>query len=154
MNVAVVKLQSLAALQEREVVRDALAVLEKEVFDGISAITEAQDELLVSEVSIVLHEVPENRPVADGHHWLRHTFGVIPEAGAKAPAEEDDLHCLFLPPGAPGCQLDFTRGRMRISVTSAVRGRRREAAAGPGMTAVAQAPLFYTKNPPRIFPGL
>src|SRR2546422_3745239 len=82
MNVAVVKLHSLAAVQEREVIRDALAVLEKVVFDGISAMTEAQDELLVSEVSIVLHEVPENLPVVDGHHWLRHTFGVIPEAGA------------------------------------------------------------------------
>src|SRR3989442_1423110 len=104
MNVAVVKLHSLAAVQEREVVRGALAVLEKVVFDDISAITEAQDELLVSEVGIVLHEVPENRPVADGHHWLRHSFGVFPDAGAEAPAEEYDLHCLFLPPGAPGGQ--------------------------------------------------
>src|SRR2546422_8167558 len=52
MNVAVVKLHSLAAVQERDVVRGALAVLEKVVFDGISAITEAQDELLVSEVKI------------------------------------------------------------------------------------------------------
>src|SRR2546422_3508131 len=97
MNVAVVKLHSLAAAQEREVVRDALAVLEKVVFDGISAITEAQDEVLVSEVSIVLHDVPENRPVADRDHGLRDVLGIIPESHAHATAEEHDLHRLFPP---------------------------------------------------------
>ena len=86
-DVAVVKLHGLAAVREREVIRDALVVLEKVVFDDISAITEAQDEVLVSEVRIVLHEVPDNRPVADRDHGLRDVLGIFPDSHSQTTAK-------------------------------------------------------------------
>ena len=43
-------------------------------------------------VGVVLHQVPDDRAVADRHHRLGDVLGVIAEAKALAAAEEDDFH--------------------------------------------------------------
>ena len=50
------------ALGQDEVVRHALVVLEEELLDLVAAVAEAQDEVLVPEVGVVLHQVPQDRP--------------------------------------------------------------------------------------------
>ena len=54
-----------AAAGQLEVVRHALVVVEEVSLDEIATITETENELSVTEVRIVLHEMPDDRPVAD-----------------------------------------------------------------------------------------
>ena len=83
---------SLAALGQREVVREVLVVVEEVVLDDVGLVAEAEDEFLVPEVGVVLHHVPENRPVADVDHRLGDDLGVLLETHPQAAAEEYDLH--------------------------------------------------------------
>src|SRR6185503_5468879 len=53
---------------------------------------EAEDEVLVPEVGVVLHQVPEDRPVADLDHRLGDLAGVLTQARAQPAAEQDHLH--------------------------------------------------------------
>src|SRR5262245_17436627 len=128
-DVAVEQAELLAALGEDEVVGDALVVVEEVVLDGVGLVAQAEDEVLVPVVGVVLHDVPQDRPVADGHHRLGHQVRILADAHAHPAAEKDDLH------GATSLNVrvrervrsysPFARGRIRMSVTSAVRGRQR-----------------------------
>src|SRR5207248_8135870 len=71
--------------------------VEEELLDHVGVVAEAEDELRVPEVRVVLHQVPEDRAVADLDHRLRDLSRVLAQPGAKAPAEQDDLH--GSPPG-------------------------------------------------------
>ena len=53
---------------------------------------EAQDEVLVAEVRVVLHDVPKDRPVADRHHRLGDVVGMFPEPHAHSSTKQDNLH--------------------------------------------------------------
>src|SRR5207245_3546421 len=81
-----------ASSEELEVVRHALVVVEEVSLDEIATITETEKELGVAEVRVVLHEMPDDRAVADVHHRLRSRLRVLPQAGAKATAKENNLH--------------------------------------------------------------
>ena len=81
-----------AAVREHEVVRDALVVVEEVVLDLLGAVAEAQDELLVPEVRVVLHQVPEDRTLADLDERLGDLVRVVPQAHPHAAAEQHDLH--------------------------------------------------------------
>src|SRR6266849_2872711 len=75
-----------------EVVRHALVVVAEVPLDHVSAIPEAQDEILVSEMGVIAHDVPQHRPVADLHHRFGHAVGLLADPQTLAPAEKDDLH--------------------------------------------------------------
>src|SRR5205814_5733422 len=75
-----------------EVVRDPFLVVEEELLHHVGLVAEAKDELLVPEVRVVLHQVPEDRAVADLHHRLGDLSRVLAQPGAEAPTEQDDLH--------------------------------------------------------------
>ncbi len=85
----------LAAAQD-EVVGRRLGVVEEVVLDVLGAVAEAQDELLVPEVRVVPHDVPDQRPWTDGRHRLRHVRDAVTHPHAVPAAEQDHLH-----PGAP-----------------------------------------------------
>src|SRR5437879_13411502 len=67
-------------------------VIPEIVLDDVGAVAQAQDEVLVPEVGVVLHHVPENRAIADRHHWLRDVLVVVPKSHPQATAEQHDLH--------------------------------------------------------------
>src|SRR4051794_11039039 len=53
-NVTVQQLQILGSAAQDEIIRSALVVIEEIVFDGIGAMSQAKNEILVPEVSVVL----------------------------------------------------------------------------------------------------
>jgi hypothetical protein len=64
-------------MREHEIVGDFFLVVQEVLLDDVAAIAEAEDEVLVAEVRVVLHHVPENRPIPDGHHGLGNIVRVI-----------------------------------------------------------------------------
>src|SRR5438093_4108383 len=101
-HVALQELEPPTALAQDEVIRDALVVIAEVVLDGVSAVAEAEDEVLVPKVSVVLHHVPEDRAIADRHHRLRNVLVVVPKPHPQTTAEQDDLHLAPLPLEGPG----------------------------------------------------
>ena len=81
-----------AAVGQDEVVRQRLVVPQEVVLDDIGLVAEAEHEVLVPEVRVVPHDVPQDRPVADRHHRLGQRLGVFPQAEPLAAAEQHDLH--------------------------------------------------------------
>jgi hypothetical protein len=61
---------------QNEVIGSAFVVIEEVILDGVGAMSQAEDKILVPEVGVVLHHVPQDRPVADMHHRLGHIFGI------------------------------------------------------------------------------
>src|SRR5262249_51469749 len=53
---------------------------------------EAEDEILMAEMGIVLHHVPQNGTLVDFHQRLRNILGIFAESHAETAAEEDDFH--------------------------------------------------------------
>src|SRR5690606_18645986 len=98
LDVAVDQLPAPAAFREDEVVRDALLVVQEVLLDEVAPISQAEDEVLVPEVGVVLHEMPDDRAVTERDHRLGHVLGVVAEPHAQTPAEQDDLHRLPLSP--------------------------------------------------------
>src|SRR4029077_10083106 len=81
-----------AALAHDEVVGDGLLVLEEIALDAVGLVAEAQDEILVAEMRVVTHHMPEDRPIAHGHHWLGNGLRVFPQPHAQPAPEQDNLH--------------------------------------------------------------
>lgn len=75
-DVAIEQLQFLAAARQDKIVGDTLVVIEKVVLHYVRPIAQAENEVFVPEVGIVLHHMPQNRAVADLNHRLRDVFRV------------------------------------------------------------------------------
>ena len=65
------------------------------ILDHIAFVAEAEDEILVPEMGIVFHQVPENRPRADLHHGLGNIVG-IPLSRMPAPPQKRTTFILHL----------------------------------------------------------
>ena len=98
LNVTAKELQILAPFGQGKIVGNTLVVPEEILFDGVSAVAEAQNKVLVTEVGIVFHHVPKHRSVADRHHRFGNIVGVLPQAHSKPPAKDNNFHfrCSFL----------------------------------------------------------
>ena len=82
---------------EDEVIGLRFAVVEEEVFDGLGAVPEAEDELLVAKVGVVVHHVPQQGPGADHLHRLGDgVVAVVTHAHAVTTAEQDNFHFVSL----------------------------------------------------------
>src|SRR5262249_743666 len=79
---------------EREVARVG-ALVQEELLDDLSLVAERQHELAVTVVGVELHDVPQDRLVADVHHGLGLELGLLFEPGALAAAQDDGLHATF-----------------------------------------------------------
>src|SRR4029453_19427887 len=86
------KLDMLGPLAQDEIVGYALVIVEEVFLDLIAFVTEAEDEVRVPIVGVVLHHMPDDRPVAEWHERFRDTLRVVPQAGAKPAAKKHDLH--------------------------------------------------------------
>src|SRR5262245_14406315 len=92
MDVASEKLHAIAAFAQHEVVRQRFLVAEEVLLDHVRAVSKAEDEILVPEVRIILHQMPHDRPIAEGRHRLRDVLVVVAQACAESTGEEDDFH--------------------------------------------------------------
>jgi hypothetical protein len=122
-DVVAEQLDRSSALAQPEVVREPLVVVDEVVLDGFGAVPEAEDEVPVPVVGVVLHEVPEDRALADRDEGLRHGLRVVAQAHAHAAAEEHHLHRIRLRsaselnrrPGLPGSGRRIARPRLECA---------------------------------------
>jgi hypothetical protein len=82
----------LTLLVEHEVVGNGLVVGEEIALDEMSLMAEAENEVPVAEVCVVLHHVPQDGAAPDGNERLRKGLASFPHPQAKTSAEENDLH--------------------------------------------------------------
>src|SRR4029079_18800698 len=75
-DIAVQQLQFFRSAGQNKVVGSALIVIKEIILDSVGAMSQAQNEVLVAEVGVVLHHVPQNGPVSDIHHGLGRIFSV------------------------------------------------------------------------------
>ena len=148
LDVAVQQFQVLAALGQNEVIGGAFVVVEKVVLDDVRPIAHAEDEVPVSEVGVILHHVPQQRPVADVHHRFRQIVGIA-DPHAEASTEQDDFHdcvaerCLSSSPSqAPVAETRTLGCRLPMASTNGLPPRRRRSTRdGSGlMRATSSAP--------------
>ena len=92
LDVGAEHLDAAATVGEHEVVGRPLVVAEEELLDLVRAVAEAEDEVLVPVVGVVLHEVPHDRALADVDERLGRRLGVLPQAHPHAAAEQHHLH--------------------------------------------------------------
>src|ERR1017187_5501613 len=67
-------------------------IVEEVLFDGVSFVAQAQDELAEAVVGVDLHDVPEDGAATHLHHGFRAEFGLLAETRSQATAQNDDLH--------------------------------------------------------------
>lgn len=67
-------------------------IVTEKFLDHLAFVTQAEDEIFVPVMSIRLHDMPENRTPADGHHRLGPELGFLVQTRAQTPAKNDDLH--------------------------------------------------------------
>ncbi len=80
------------ALREDEVVRQTLVILEEVILDIFALVSQAEHEVIVPEMSVVFHEMPDDRAVADIDHRLGNLLGIVAQPHAESAAEENDFH--------------------------------------------------------------
>src|SRR6476619_271954 len=71
-------------------------VVQEELLDDVRLVAEAEHEIAMPVFAVVMHQVPEDRLVADRDHRLRDVFRIIANSGAEASAEQNCLHGLTL----------------------------------------------------------
>ena len=69
-----------------------LAPVEEELLDDVGLVAEAQHEIAMPVLAVVLHHVPQDRLLADRDHRLGDALGVVADARAEPAAEQNDLH--------------------------------------------------------------
>ena len=67
-------------------------VVAKVLLDHVALVTKAKHEVLEAVRSVDLHDVPEDRPIADRNHRLGTKLRLLAKPGAFAAAENDHLH--------------------------------------------------------------
>ena len=103
-----------AADVDREV-RALLAVAEEELLDLPALVAEADEEAAGAVVAVELHDVPQDRPLADLDQRLGHALGLLAQPGAHPAREDDDRHPLDRGVAAAA----HARPRQRRSASSA-----------------------------------
>src|SRR3954453_3459816 len=92
LDVALEQLDLAAALREDEVVLERLVVVEEVLLERVAVVAEAEDELRVAVVGVVLHEVQQDRLLSDRDERLGHARARLVEAQPQPAAEQHDLH--------------------------------------------------------------
>ena len=69
-----------------------LPPIEEEFLDGVGLVAEAQHEIAVPVLAVVLHHVPQDRLLADRDHGLGDVLAIVADARAETAAEQHDLH--------------------------------------------------------------
>ena len=67
-------------------------MFQEEILDDVRLVAEAKHKVFVAILAIIIHEVPQYRPVADRNHRLRNALGVISNPSAKTAAKQDHFH--------------------------------------------------------------
>src|SRR5262249_9259772 len=91
-NITIQKLDVLTALRPYKVVRYGFVIMQEIILDYVAPIAEAKDEISMAEVSVVLHQVPEDGPRPDFHHGLGNIVGIPAKSHSSSSAKQNHFH--------------------------------------------------------------
>ena len=69
-----------------------LLVVQEIVLDDVCLVSEAKNEIPMTVLAVVLHDMPQDRLVPDRHHRLWNVLRVFANTGAQSPAEQNNFH--------------------------------------------------------------
>ena len=87
-------LDRVAEARDHAVRIDMRPVVQEELLDDVRLVAEAEHEIAVAVLAVVMHQVPEDRLVADRDHRLRDVLRIIANSGAETAAEQNCFHGL------------------------------------------------------------
>ena len=93
-NIAVQQLHFLPTFGENEIVGEAFVVVEKVVLEGVRSVAQAQNEVFVAVMGVILHHVPEYRPIPNRDHWLRNLLRILSEPHSQSTTKQHDFHSI------------------------------------------------------------
>src|SRR5258706_5373383 len=93
-DIALDRLYGPASVGENEIVGQPFGVVYEILLDQVAAVAETQDEILVPEMRVIPHEMPDDRPVANTHQGLRHRIRLLAQPGSQSAAKQHYLHAL------------------------------------------------------------
>ena len=76
-------------------IRHVQEIISEIFLDQVALVAAANYEITNSIVGINFHDVPENRPAANFHHWLRAQRGLLAQACTKTSGKNDCFHKEF-----------------------------------------------------------
>ena len=91
-DVALLQLYVLSTITHRKVVGEVFLVVEKIILDRIGLVPKTEDEILVAEMGVILHYVPQDGAVSDLHQRLGNVFREISQPRPQTAAEQHDFH--------------------------------------------------------------
>jgi hypothetical protein len=94
-DITAFRIQLPSSVSKHKVSVTIAVIIKEEFFDHFSLISQAQNKLLMTEMSVILHQVPNNRPIAYIHEWFWYDIRMIPKSGAESSTEQYDLHFLL-----------------------------------------------------------
>src|SRR5579859_5595167 len=74
-NVLVEQVQLVTSFRINEIIGEVLVIIDEIIFDAIPHVTQAQNEILVTKVGVIFHDVPDYRTIANRDHRLRNLVG-------------------------------------------------------------------------------
>src|SRR5262245_11705221 len=69
-----------------------LFVVQEIILDDVRLVPEAKDEIVMTVLAVVLHDMPQDRLMANRHHRLGNGLGVFANTRAQPPTEQDHFH--------------------------------------------------------------
>src|SRR5262245_7417152 len=69
-----------------------LLVVQEIIFNDVSLVPKAKNEIPMAVLAIVLHDMPQNRLVSNRHHRFWDALRVFANTGAQPPAEQNHFH--------------------------------------------------------------
>src|SRR5262245_49036016 len=76
-NVDIEQFELIAPSRQKAIVVNTFVVIQEVVLDNIRTMTQAKNEIFMTEISVVLHDVPEYWTRADVHHRLGNRVGKL-----------------------------------------------------------------------------
>src|SRR5262249_47571754 len=78
-------LDLLAELRDHAVAIFRLPIVEEIVLDNVCLVAEAKNEILMTMVAVIMHDMPQDRLMPDRHHRLWNALRVFANTGASPP---------------------------------------------------------------------
>src|SRR5262249_34963319 len=94
LNAGIMQGQRLRRVQVETDVGVNLSLIEEELLDAPAVVPKAEDDLLEAGAGVPFHDVPEDRPPADGDHRFGDVLGDIADARPLAATQDHHLHRL------------------------------------------------------------
>ena len=86
-DVALPKLYIPPAVTHRKIVRKIFLVVQEVVLYRVGLVSETQDKVLVAEMRVILHDVPQDRSVSDFHERLGNILGKLSQSRSQTATE-------------------------------------------------------------------